>query len=282
MVWMAHYFHAQPRTAKSLFGEQGWLQSAALAGSVQGALDLAQLYAGGGEGIEGDSRNSAQIYKELDQNFNNAEARRRLAEMLVYSTNYTHDNVEAERLLHVDADRGDVHSQVKLGWMLSRGVWGKERAEEGRQMLKQAAATGDAGALVEYGNTLYYGAERQRHEGMELWQRALEKGNSTGRNNLAWALCTSADPQWLDGRRGLELAKALDEGDATPVGYIDTIAACYARAGDFEKAAAVEQGAQQQAQAHLPHPERFVKMAGERIALYKQGQAYSEEEVKQD
>lgn len=282
MVWMAHYYHAQPRSAKNLFAEQGWLQSAALSGSVPGALDLAQLYLNGGEGIEGDASNAAQIYKELDRSFNSAEARRLLAEMLAYSTKVPQDREEAERLLRLDADRGEVKSQVKLGWMLGRGTFGKERMEEGRQMLRKAADTGDPWALVEYGNTLYYGVEHKRHQALELWQRATEKGDVSARNNLAWALCTSPDPQLLDGKRGLELAKSLDEGDATPLGYSDTLAACYARAGDFEKAASVEQGALEQAQARRPQPKEFMKMAGDRIAMYQERKAYSEEEGKQE
>jgi tetratricopeptide (TPR) repeat protein len=56
-------------------------------------------------------------------------------------------------------------------------------------------------------------------------------------NNLAWVLATAKVPAFRDGKKAVELAlKACELSDWKNLGYLDTLAAAYARAGDFENA----------------------------------------------
>jgi membrane associated rhomboid family serine protease len=85
-------------------------------------------------------------------------------------------------------------------------------------------------------------------------------------NELAWLLATAAQPSIRDGRRALEAArKACELSQWKNAAAIDTLAAAYARSGDFAKAAEW----QQKAAAQLGH-----EGARERLQLYRAGKAY--------
>ncbi len=56
-------------------------------------------------------------------------------------------------------------------------------------------------------------------------------------NNLAWLLATAKTPGFRNGRRAVELAlKACELSDWRNAEYLDTLAAAYARVGDFDNA----------------------------------------------
>jgi len=56
-------------------------------------------------------------------------------------------------------------------------------------------------------------------------------------NNLAWLYATAKAPDFLNGKKAVELArKACDLSDWKDPNTLDTLAAAYARAGDFENA----------------------------------------------
>lgn len=278
MLWMARYYAGQPVSAKTRHGQAGWLESAMDTGSVDAALQLAALYQQGGEGIDGNEKDAAHIYRALAQHQNSAEARRRLASMLVYAQTIDHDAAEAQRLLRVDADHGDLRSRVQLGLLMARGNLGKDQVEAGRGMLEKAAKEGDVGALVEYGIVLYYGEPSRRKDALAYFQQAADKGDRTALNNLAWAYCTAPEPAIIDAKRGVELTEKLVSTEA-PMGYLDTAAACYANAGDFDRAAKIEEDLL--AKLESPNPpfkdDGFAKNLRERIVLYRKHQAYREQ-----
>jgi TPR repeat protein len=274
MLWMADYYSALPPSASSHKGEEGWLESAMDSGNIDAAMRLAALYENDEAGAVGGPQAAAAIYRALDTNYNNAEARRRLANMLLHSASIEHNSVEARRLLALDADRGDMRSRVELGMLMTQGVWGADQVNDGMRMLEKGAQEGDSGAMVELGMALYYADPPQRERGLAYFQQAADKSNSTGANNLAWVLCTSPDAQILDARKGLEIAHKIADGVNAPLGYVDTLAACYAAEGDFEQAERVERDGLKRAQAMRPVPEHFVKLASSRIDLFSQHKTF--------
>jgi tetratricopeptide (TPR) repeat protein len=56
-------------------------------------------------------------------------------------------------------------------------------------------------------------------------------------NNLAWLFATTKAPGFRNGKKAVELAlKACELSDWRNAGYLDTLAAAYARVGDFDNA----------------------------------------------
>jgi predicted Zn-dependent protease len=59
------------------------------------------------------------------------------------------------------------------------------------------------------------------------------------KNDLAWLLSTSPNPELRDGQRALKLAEGAVAASPENVGFLDTLAAAYAETNDFERAARV-------------------------------------------
>jgi tetratricopeptide (TPR) repeat protein len=92
-------------------------------------------------------------------------------------------------------------------------------------------------------------------------------------NNLAWILATCADPDIADPPEAVRLAEHAAElaGDRNPT-VLDTLAAAYASAGQFDRAVATAQKARGLAVASGVRP--LADAIAARLALYQQGQAY--------
>lgn len=72
-------------------------------------------------------------------------------------------------------------------------------------------------------------------ESIRLFQHASELGHPRALNGLAWELATAADPGCRDGSRAVAVARAaLQHGETAEL--LDTLAAAYARNGDFDSA----------------------------------------------
>jgi tetratricopeptide (TPR) repeat protein len=88
---------------------------------------------------------------------------------------------------------------------------------------------------------------------------------------IAWILATNADPKVRDGKRAIELATKSCElsgwKDGNP---IDTLAAAYAEAGDFQHAIEFEN----RAIALMQDDEDWIEDARSRLKLYEEHQAY--------
>jgi len=88
-------------------------------------------------------------------------------------------------------------------------------------------------------------------------------------NNLAWLLATAEQPAFRNGRRALEAAlRACELTQWKNAPYLDTLAAAYARTGDFARAVEWQQKAT--ADAKLKESSG----ARERLELYKSGKAW--------
>jgi serine/threonine protein kinase/lipopolysaccharide biosynthesis regulator YciM len=86
--------------------------------------------------------------------------------------------------------------------------------------------------------------EALRPERMELLRAAAEKDDVVALNDLAWLLATSTDPAQRDGGSAVGFAeKAVANTQRKDPGILDTLAAAYAEAGEFAKAANVQREA---------------------------------------
>ncbi len=84
-------------------------------------------------------------------------------------------------------------------------------------------------------------------------------------NNLAWLLATAKTPAFRDGKRAVKLAlKACELSDWEKAEYVDTLAAGYARIGDFDNAVKWQKKALEQSKS--ARPSEFQ----ERLNLYRE------------
>ncbi|PID56694.1 hypothetical protein CSB45_10730 [candidate division KSB3 bacterium] len=84
-----------------------------------------------------------------------------------------------------------------------------------------------------------YKAE-QIAEAIEFYRQAADWGNAWGQNNLAWILATFRQEKFRNGSLALYYArKAADQEPKNPA-FVRTLAAAYARIGDFDKAVALQ------------------------------------------
>lgn len=96
-------------------------------------------------------------------------------------------------------------------------------------------------------------------------------------NNKSWLLATCPDAEIRNGELAVEHGrKACELSDWAFPEYVDTLAAAYAEAGDFEEAVrwqkkAVDEGA--------PH---YQQQFAERLALYESGEPYREDAPSSD
>jgi Flp pilus assembly protein TadD len=108
-------------------------------------------------------------------------------------------------------------------------------------------------------------------------KRAYGQNSSSpeAQNALSWALATCPDPAYRDGKMAVMLAtKACDSTRRSNSAFLDTLAAAYAEAGDFDNAVHAEQSAIG-VEEREPNPRsNVVATFGDRVKLYGTRQAY--------
>lgn len=99
----------------------------------------------------------------------------------------------------------------------------------------------------------------------------LNPDSSVGQNGLAWLLCTAPDDKVRNGKRALEHArKACELTNYKNGGYLDTLAAAYAEAGQFDKAVEWQEKALKVGDI----PIKDMPAARERLELFKAKKPY--------
>ncbi len=145
----------------------------------------------------------------------------------------------------------------------------------GLELLNAAAAQGHAAANTRLGVFFQLGTyvEKNHARAQRFYEVAMAKGDVTARNNLAWLLATSPTADLRDGKRAVTLAQPLAVlYDSW--GYLDTLAAAQAEAGDFAAASRTEQKALAQAQPDAS-PEALQDLQS-RLTLFQRDQPYRE------
>ncbi len=107
-------------------------------------------------------------------------------------------------------------------------------------------------------------------EAKAMYREAAERGSASVLNALAWCLATSGDPNLRDGTNAAVFAeKAVAETNRKHVGYLDTLAAACAEAGQFAKAISIQQEAIALSQSELEK-----KDFASRLKLYEKNSPY--------
>jgi tetratricopeptide (TPR) repeat protein len=116
-----------------------------------------------------------------------------------------------------------------------------------------------------------YAEKGQYDQAISDYTKALEMNPRDARayNSLAWVLATAKEPGFRNGKKAVDLAlKACELSDWKNPEHLDTLAAAYARIGDFENAVKWQEKA-------LKSPE-FAKAteAQQRLHLYQEGKPW--------
>ena len=130
-------------------------------------------------------------------------------------------------------------------------------------------------AAVHNARGLARAAAGQYAEAAADYAAVLERDPNAGyaMNNLAWLLATCPDDKVRDGKRAVELAtKACEKTGWKLANNVDTLAAAYAEAGDFEQAVKF----QKQALDDRTFAATAGTAARERVKLYAAGKPYRE------
>ncbi|HXV11519.1 MAG TPA: tetratricopeptide repeat protein [Burkholderiales bacterium] len=126
-------------------------------------------------------------------------------------------------------------------------------------------------ALIHANRASSYDKLGQHREAIRDYEEALRLGprDDDTLDAFAWLLATASDPRLRDGKRAVELAReACELTQWQEPNHIDTLAAAYARSGDFASAI------KWQTKALADPGYRKFKEAQERLALYRTGKPY--------
>ena len=111
-----------------------------------------------------------------------------------------------------------------------------------------------------------------RLEKVDVLRAAAEKDDVSALNELAWLFATCSDSALRDGRSAVRFAeKALAKSKAKDWSALDTLAAAYAEAGEFAKAASAQREA-----IGLCQDEKTKNDLGTRLKLYESNTPYRE------
>lgn len=134
---------------------------------------------------------------------------------------------------------------------------------------KLAAAYGDRGRVR---------CQKRDYEGAvkDLGERIrLDPKSANAHNSLAWLYATCPDASSRDGKKAVELAtKCCELSGWKAWGDVDTLAAAYAEAGDWENAVKRQEQA-----IELAQDEKDKQKAREHLALYTQKKPYRQQPV---
>lgn len=242
MRYLAYYSYAEgnPRRAED------WLIPAAARSDVDALFFLASLWLGGYEDMSGDAERAVAMYKSLagDTGYAYAaRARRDLAGLAIQGRGMPKDLKQARTWLTEDAEAGDADSQSMLGGLLLSGQLGPADIAAGGAWLERAIDAGSVDAMSSYGLWLHDSgtSEADHARGVALSRKAADEGNVLATNNVAWMLCVSPHPEVRNATDGMAYARKMEAIPDLDPGALDTVAACYAAAGDFKRAAELQQ-----------------------------------------
>ncbi len=142
----------------------------------------------------------------------------------------------------VERDAHDLESRQQLAHLLHEAG----RADDAVQLLVAVLELDQCADTVWSSLNDWLAASRRFVDRVDVLGRAVAAcpDSAATLNNLAWALATSPDAAARDGVRAIEVAeRALEALGRNEPAYLDTLAAAYAEAGDYEQATRTEERA---------------------------------------
>ncbi len=127
-----------------------------------------------------------------------------------------------------------------------------------------------------------YYEEEQYAEAINLYRQAADHGNAWGQNNIAWLYATFRDPKYRNGKLAVYYALKATEQEPHNSHFFRTLAAAYARNGQFEQAIAAQKKAIEllsEDKVFSEEVKQQLRVDNEKkLELYKNHQAYIDEQ----
>ena len=249
-----------------------WMRKAAQQGHTVAQFSLGVMYKSG-QGVAKDPVEAVKWLRMAAEN-GHADSRNQLGCMCIEGDGLPKDPAEAIKWFQKAAEQGHSPAQENLGWLYNRGEGVSKNLLESARWFRQAAKQSNSSAQIQLAHMYERGegVAKSMTEAAKWLHKAAEKDRAPAFNALAWFLATCDDPTLRDGRSAIDFAqRAVAKTQRKESNYLDTLAAAYAEAGQFDQAVSV----QQEAMALL-RDETEKKGFATRMKLYESHSPYRE------
>ena len=164
-----------------------------------------------------------------------------------------------------------------------------KKYKEGIKYLTEAAELGNVKAQVQLG--YYYvkglGVKKDYKQAINYYSKTVGQDNLAGlnlellayaQNDLAWIYATCKDPKLRDGKKAVDLALKACSHEPNKWNYNGTLAAAYAKSGQFEKAIEAGEKAiallKQDTKYSKTKKQTYLKRSYGALSLFKKHQPY--------
>jgi TPR repeat protein len=219
------------------------LRKRAEAGDPKAQVELGIAYASG-DGVTGDDAEAVKWFRKAAEK-GDASGEYSLAEMLLLGRGASQDLAEAIKWMRRAAEQGDARGQANLAVLYAQGQGVGKDENEAAKWMRRAADQGlsagqfGLGSMYDHGK----GVPKSEKEALNWYRKAADQGDGPARNNLAFLLATSSDPQIHDPKAAVLIAQKLLEAEPDNPSYLDTTATAYFENGQAMKAAEMERKA---------------------------------------
>jgi len=150
------------------------------------------------------------------------------------------DKREAFRWYLKAAHQGYADAQNSLANFYRNGVVVEKDDPEANRLYLLAAEQGHPAAQRNLG--LFYEGEKNMDLAIEWYEKSVLHPDQElpVSNALAWIYATSSDPKYRNAQKAVSYGLKAISGEQDDWASLDTMAAAYARSGDFEKAVATQ------------------------------------------
>jgi len=240
MAQLGLYYEKGWGTKRNVREAIGWYEKGIANGSKVAMFNLALIYAHG-KGVPKDGAKAARLFRMMiEKDYMVHEATGRLASLYLHGDGVPKDHVEALKLYRAAAESKKDFDVRRLAWML---------------------CCGDTEV-------------RDIGEGVRLYRALADKGGARSQNSLAWIMATSRDTSFHDGSEAVKYALMATRQKEKST-YLDTLAAAYARDGQFEKAVETQQKAISAIKKEKSPNKEEIADFETRLRLYEEGKPYT-------
>jgi len=171
-------------------------------------------------------------------------------------------------------------AEYNVGKCYADGHGVVQNQAEALKWYRKAAEDGDPVAQTDMAALYMYGegpVKKDVATAVAWYLKACSRGSAEAFNNLAWVYATCRDAEYRDGKKAVECASQACSMVPTSFAFLDTLAAAYARDGQFDKAVEAQSRAVELANGVMTSA-GYTESLADRLALYKKKEMYVDED----